>query len=66
MSEELIQAVREAVEAFNVADWDRLGAVVTEDTAHEEPGTGRRVQGRTRSSSSSALGRRPSQTPRAQ
>ena len=46
MSEGLIEAVGEEVEAFNTADWDRLAAVVTEDTVHEEPGTGRRVQGR--------------------
>ena len=45
MSEDLIQAAREEVEAFNAGDWDRLTAAVTEDTVHEEPATGRRVEG---------------------
>jgi steroid delta-isomerase-like uncharacterized protein len=46
MSEDLIQAAREEIEAFNAGDWDRLAAGVTDDTVHEEPGTGRRVEGR--------------------
>lgn len=45
MSEHLIKAAREEVEAFNSGDWDRLAAAVTEDTVHEEPATGRRVEG---------------------
>ncbi|MGH2824037.1 MAG: ester cyclase, partial [Thermoleophilaceae bacterium] len=45
MSEDLIQAAREEIDAFNAGDWDRLAAGVTEDTVHEEPATGRRVQG---------------------
>lgn len=46
MSEDLIQAAREEIEAFNAGDWDRLAAGMTDDTVHEEPATGRRVQGR--------------------
>jgi steroid delta-isomerase-like uncharacterized protein len=46
MSEDLIQAAREEVEAFNAGDWDRLAATVTDDTVHEEPATGRRVEGK--------------------
>jgi steroid delta-isomerase-like uncharacterized protein len=45
MSEDLIQAAREEVEAFNAGDWDRLAAAVTEGAVHEEPATGRRVEG---------------------
>jgi steroid delta-isomerase-like uncharacterized protein len=46
MSEDLIQAAREEIEAFNAGDWDRLAAGVTDDVVHEEPATGRRVQGK--------------------
>jgi steroid delta-isomerase-like uncharacterized protein len=46
MSEDLIRAAREEIEAFNAGDWERLGAGVTEDTVHEEPATGRRTRGR--------------------
>jgi steroid delta-isomerase-like uncharacterized protein len=46
MSEDLIQAAREEIEAFNAGDWDRMAAGVTDDVVHEEPGTGRRVQGK--------------------
>jgi steroid delta-isomerase-like uncharacterized protein len=45
MSEDLIRAARAEIDAFNAGDWDRLAAGVTEDTVHEEPATGRRVQG---------------------
>jgi steroid delta-isomerase-like uncharacterized protein len=33
------------VEAFNAADWDRFRAVLADDLAYEETGTGRRVAG---------------------
>jgi steroid delta-isomerase-like uncharacterized protein len=46
MSEDLIQAAREEIEAFNAGDWDRLAAGATDDVVHEEPATGRRVQGK--------------------
>ena len=46
MSEDLIQAAREEIEAFNEGDWDRLAAGATDDVVHEEPATGRRVQGK--------------------
>jgi steroid delta-isomerase-like uncharacterized protein len=46
MSEDAIQAARKEIEAFNAGDWDGLAAGVTEDTVHEEPATGRRVQGK--------------------
>jgi steroid delta-isomerase-like uncharacterized protein len=46
MSEELIRAVREEIEAFNAGDWDRLAAAVSEDVVHEELATGQRVEGR--------------------
>jgi steroid delta-isomerase-like uncharacterized protein len=46
MSEDLIQAAREEIDAFNASDWDRLAAGATDDVVHEEPATGRRVQGK--------------------
>jgi steroid delta-isomerase-like uncharacterized protein len=46
MSEDLVNVARREVEAFNAGDWERLAAGVTEDTVHEEPATGRRVQGK--------------------
>jgi steroid delta-isomerase-like uncharacterized protein len=46
MSEDLIRAAREEIEAFNAGDWDRLAAGVTDDTTHEEAATGRSVRGR--------------------
>jgi steroid delta-isomerase-like uncharacterized protein len=46
MSEDLVQAAREEIEAFNAGDWDRMAASVTDDVVHEEPATGRRVQGK--------------------
>ena len=46
MSEDLIRAAREEIEAFNAGDWDRLAAGATDDVVHEEPATGRRVQGK--------------------
>jgi steroid delta-isomerase-like uncharacterized protein len=45
VSPDVIKAAREEIDAFNAGDWDRLVAGVTEDTVHEEPGTGRRVKG---------------------
>lgn len=38
-------AAGELIEAFNVADWERLRAAVTGDLVYEETGTGRRVDG---------------------
>lgn len=46
MSEDLIEAARGVIEAFNAGDWDRFAAGVTDDVVHEEPATGRRVQGK--------------------
>jgi steroid delta-isomerase-like uncharacterized protein len=46
MSEDPIRAARSEIDAFNAGDWDQLAAAVTEDTVHEEPGTGRRAEGR--------------------
>jgi steroid delta-isomerase-like uncharacterized protein len=45
MSQDLIRVARAEIDAFNAGDWDRLVAGVTDDTVHEEPATGRRVQG---------------------
>jgi steroid delta-isomerase-like uncharacterized protein len=46
MSEDLIAVAREDLEAFNAGDWDRLSETMTEDSVYEEPGTGRRLQGK--------------------
>jgi steroid delta-isomerase-like uncharacterized protein len=36
---------RAVIEAFNVADWDRLRSLVTPDIVYEEAGTGRHIEG---------------------
>jgi steroid delta-isomerase-like uncharacterized protein len=40
-----IRALKEIVFAFNVADWPRLRAAISDDVVYEEVGTGRRLQG---------------------
>ena len=42
---DLTQIAREAVEAFNVSDWERTKALMTPDYLYNELGTQRRIQG---------------------
>ena len=41
----LIQAARGLVEAFNTADWAGCKAAMTESSVYDEVGTSRRIQG---------------------
>jgi len=46
MSEqELIQAARGVVEAFNASDWEGYKAAMTPDSVYDEVGTSRRLEG---------------------
>ena len=40
-----VRAAGELVDAFNVADWDRMRAGLADDAVYAESGTGRRVEG---------------------
>ena len=42
---DLTKLAREAVEAFNVSDWARAKALMTDDSLYDEVGTQRRIQG---------------------
>lgn len=43
--QDLIQAARGVVEAFNASDWEGYKAALTSDSVYDEVGTSRRVQG---------------------
>ena len=43
--QDLIQAARGVVEAFNVSDWEGCKAAMTSDSVYDEVGTSRRLQG---------------------
>jgi steroid delta-isomerase-like uncharacterized protein len=43
--QDLIQAARGVVEAFNASDWDSCKAAMTSDSVYDEVGTSRRLQG---------------------
>ncbi len=43
--QDLIQAARGLVEAFNASDWEGFKAAVTSDCVYDEVGTSRRIQG---------------------
>ncbi len=43
--QDLIQAARGVVEAFNASDWEGCKAAMTSDCVYDEVGTSRRIQG---------------------
>jgi hypothetical protein len=43
--QDLIQAARGVVGAFNASDWDSCKAAMTSDSVYDEVGTSRRLQG---------------------
>ncbi len=43
--QDLIQAARGIVQAFNASDWEGFKAAVTSDCVYDEVGTSRRIQG---------------------
>ena len=43
--QDLIQAARGVVEAFNASDWEGYKAALTSDSVYDEVGTSRRLQG---------------------
>ena len=43
--QDLIQAARGVVEAFNASDWEGCKAAMTSDSVYDEAGTSRRLQG---------------------
>jgi steroid delta-isomerase-like uncharacterized protein len=43
--QELIQAARDVVKAFNASDWEGYRARVTPDSVYDEVGTSRRLEG---------------------
>ena len=43
--QDLIQAARGVVEAFNASDWEDCKAAMTSDSVYDEVGTSRRLQG---------------------
>ena len=43
--QDLIQAARDVVEAFNASDWEGSRAAMTSDCVYDEVGTSRRLQG---------------------
>jgi len=43
--QDLIATARETIEAFNASDWDRLRALLNEDSVYNELGTQRQFQG---------------------
>jgi steroid delta-isomerase-like uncharacterized protein len=45
MSQASVDAARDFIQAFNVADWNRLEALLTPDSLYDEVGSGRRAQG---------------------
>ena len=45
MSQASMDAARGFMQAFNAADWNRFGTLLTPDFLYDEVGTGRRAQG---------------------
>ncbi len=45
MAEDAVRIVRENIEAFNAADWERVRATLAPDCVYDEVGTQRRMEG---------------------